>query len=190
MRLRRTTTARHNLLASVVVVAAIAGIAAVSGPKAASGQSNTNDSESVCAELFGFAAEPVPVVKSADGQTVRASVEWGNSSEFNLCFLVLDDAATNALRANPPPSASQSPSDADAAAASRCHNAYNPGRGFAFEPVPVVKSADGQTVLASVKWGYSSDHDICFLILDNAAQQTLRAHHACQTNPSSPECTS
>ncbi len=189
MRLRRRTTARQKLLASAVVLAVTGAIAAASGPKAASGQGSPINSESICADLFGFAAEPVPVVKASDGETILASVKWGYSPEHNLCYLILDDTAIETLRANPPPRANQPPADADAAAAAKCHNAYNPDRGFAAEPVPVVKTADGQTVLASVKWGHSPEHNLCYLILDNAAQQTLVAHHACQSDPSSPECT-
>ena len=65
----------------------------------------------------------------------------------------------------------------DTAAASRCHRAYNPERGFAAEPVPVVKTADRQAVLATVRWGYSAAHNLCYLVLDNQAITILRAAH-------------
>ena len=52
-----------------------------------------------CADLFRFAHGPVPVAKTADGQTTLATVQWGYNAAHNLCYLVLDDAAVAALRA-------------------------------------------------------------------------------------------
>ena len=54
--------------------------------------------------------------------------------------------------------------------------------GFGAEPVDVAKSADGQTVLAQVSWGY---HDSigCFLTLDPLALEVLRAVPAPQRLP-------
>ena len=190
MRPREKATVRQRLLAVLSAAAVVAAVAGFAGSPAAGAQPGLFSGESICAALFGFAAEPVPVVKSADGETVLASVEWGYNADHNLCYLVLDAAAVQTLRANPPTPTALPPTDTDRSAAARCHNAYNPDRGFASEPVPVVKSADGQTVLASVKWGYNADHTLCYLILDDAAQQTLLTHHPCATNPNSPECTS
>jgi len=179
-----SVTVRRRLLSVLAAVAVVSVTAGFGGSRDTGGQPGLFSDQSICAVLFGFAAEPVPVVKSSDGETVLASVEWAYSSDHNLCFLILDDIAVNTLRANPPAGAAQPPTDADRAAAARCHSAYNPERGFAAEPVPVVKTADGQVVLASVKWGYSAEHDLCYLILDGAAQQALLSHHPCQTNPS------
>ena len=122
------------------------------------------------------------MVKSADGQAVVASVKWGYNAEADLCYLVLDDAAVSTLRANPPPQGAEQPTTADVAAAGRCHNAYNPDRGFAAEPVPVAKTPDRQAVVASVKWGYNAEADLCYLVLDDAAQQTLLAAHRCHVD--------
>ncbi len=188
MRTLDAATVRQKLLAVLVAFAVAAGIVGFSGSPAAEAQSGIVSDELICAVQFGFAAEAVPVAKSADSEAVLASVEWGYSAEHNLCYLVLDDTAVSTLQANPPAPTTQLPTDADKAAAAHCHNAYNPNRGFASEPVPVVKSTDGQTILASVKWGYSTVHDLCYLILDNAAQQALLKAHPCMTNPSSREC--
>jgi len=188
MRTLYEATVLQKLLAVLVAFAVAAGIVGFSGSPAAEAQSGIVSDELICAVQFGFAAEPVPVAKSADSEAVLSSVEWGYSAEHNLCYLVLDDTAVSTLQANPPAPTTQLPTDADKAAAAHCHNAYNPNRGFASEPVPVVKSTDGQTILASVKWGYSTVHDLCYLILDNAAQQALLKAHPCMTNPSSREC--
>ncbi|WP_419846859.1 S8 family serine peptidase [Candidatus Poriferisocius sp.] len=126
-----------------------------------------------CAASFRFAEKPVPVVKTSDGQTVLASVEWGYSAEHNLCYLVLDNQAVTVLRAKRDEIIGTDPPQ-DAAAAARCHRAYNPQRGFAADPVPVVKTADGQTVLATVRWGYSSEHNLCYLVLDDQAITILQ----------------
>ena len=188
MRPREKATVRQRLLAVLSAAAVVAAVAGFAGSPAAGAQPGLFSGESICAALFGFAAEPVPVVKSADGETVLASVEWGYNADHNLCYLVLDAAAVQTLRANPPTPTALPPTDTDRSAAARCHNAYNPDRGFASEPVPVVKSADGQTVLASVKWGYNPTHTLCYLILDDAAQQALLDHHPCASNNSSPAC--
>ncbi|WP_420436714.1 hypothetical protein [Candidatus Poriferisocius sp.] len=86
-----------KLLASVVVVVIAAGLAATAGAPVAGGQTNPFGGASGCAILFGFAAEPVPVVKSADGQTVLASVRWGYSVDNDICLLILDDPARQSL---------------------------------------------------------------------------------------------
>ena len=61
-------------------------------------------------------------------------------------------------------------SQAQPSAAERCFEHHR----FGAEPVDVAKSADGQTVLAQVSWGY---HDSigCYLVLDDASLATLRA---------------
>ena len=188
MRTREKVTVRQRMLAVLAAVAVVAGVAGFAGSPSAGALFPSLSGESICAALFGFATAPVPVVKSADGETVLASVEWGYNAEHNICYLVLDDTAVQTLRANPPTPTTQPPTDSDKAAAARCHNAYNPDRGFASAPVPVVKSADGQTVLASVKWGYNAEHNICYLVLDTQAQQALLDHHSCARDNSSPAC--
>ena len=147
-------------------LAASTAILATAQPEASAGD---------CAELFRFAHNPVPVAKSADGQTTLATVQWGYSAAHNICYLVLDDDALDALRANSPTTTSAPPWDQ--AAADRCQNAYNPDRGFAGQPVPVAKTADGQTTLATIQWGYSAAHNLCFLVLDDTAVETLRTAH-------------
>ena len=60
--------------------------------------------------------------------------------------------------------------DADASIAARCFASHK----FGAEPVDVAKTADRQTVLAQLSWGY---HDAigCYLTLDEAATTALRA---------------
>ena len=60
--------------------------------------------------------------------------------------------------------------DAGASVADRCSAVHN----FGAQPVDVAKTADGQTVLAQLRWRY---HDSigCFLVLDSAATAALRA---------------
>ena len=128
-----------------------------------------------CAGLFRFAHSPVPVAKTADGQTTLATVQWGYSASQGLCYLVLDDDAVAVLRANPPRSGT--PASGDRASADRCQRAFNADRGFAGRPVPVAKAADGQTTLATVQWGYNAVHNLCYLVLDDAALEALRAAH-------------
>ncbi len=170
--------ATRTLLSALSATAALAaGIAfAVATPAAA------HDSEEAdCADLFGFAQSPVPVAKTADGQEVLATVRWGYSP--GLCYLTLDEPAIQVLRANPPTGPQQVTTPADGAAADRCHNAHNPQRGFARNQVPVAKSADGQQVLATVRWGYSPG--LCYLTLDEPAVQVLRAEPTATPTPTS-----
>ena len=168
------------LWSGVIACVLAAGLAfAASSTVAAQPINNAAD----CAASFRFAEQPVPVVKTADGQTVLASVEWGYSADHNLCYLALDDRAITVLRANEDKIIGTAPPQ-DAAAAARCHRAYNPQRGFAAEPVPVVKTADGQTVLATVRWGYSADHNLCYLVLDDQAIAVLRT---AATPPPAPD---
>ena len=168
----------RNLLTTALAVAALA--AGITFATASPAVAQVNDAAD-CAQRFGFAQNPVPVAKTADGQQVLASVRWGYTT--GLCYLILDDAAVQTLRANPPTQIPQATTSADRAAANRCHNAHRPAHGFAQNPVPVAKTADGQQVLASVRWGYTTG--LCYLTLDDAAVQTLRAgsQTAPATNP-------
>jgi len=88
--------AKALLLAFAVLMAA--GTVAVAGSAAASGVAEPGD----CADRFRFGAEPVPVAKSSDGHTVLATVSWGYNADANLCYLALDNAAVDALRAAQP----------------------------------------------------------------------------------------
>lgn len=126
-----------------------------------------------CPVLYGFGDEPVPVATTLDGQTVLATVKWKYNAYWYFCYLVLDDAAIETLRANPPQTKPQQPSAADAMAAAKCRNAFSPHNEFADEPVPVAKTGDGQVVLATVKWDYNAEDNACNLILDEAARQAL-----------------
>ena len=159
----------RRAFASLLAVAALAAGIAFAAISTAVAQV---DDAADCADRFGFARNPVPVAKTADGQQVLASVKWGYSP--GLCYLVLDDAAVHTLRTNPPTGSAQITTPADRTAADRCHSAHNPGHGFARNPVPVAKTDDGQQVLASVKWGYTNG--LCYLVLDDAAVQTLRTN--------------
>ena len=152
--------ARAKALVAAAAVLLVASVAAV--PAAASGTASPGD----CAEVFRFGAEPVPVAKSGDGNTVLATVSWGYSAEANLCYLVLDGPAIDTLRADPPSGAIPAPAPAPV-----CRDFH----GFGAEPVPVAKSADGRTVLATVSWGYSAEANLCYLVLDGPAIDTLRA---------------
>ena len=93
-----------------------------------------------CAIFFRFAHDSVPVVKATDGNAVLASVRWEYNAEHQLCYLVLDDAATAVLRANVSVLADAARQE-DRVASERCHQAYNPQRGFGRRPVPVVKDS-------------------------------------------------
>ena len=67
---------------------------------------------------------------------------------------------------------------AEQSVAMRCFEHHR----FGAEPVDVAKAADGQTVLAQVRWGY---HDSigCYLTLDDTALAVLRAAPAPQSLP-------
>ena len=155
---------------------AIASLATAATSATAQPVANAAD----CADLFRFAHNPVPVAKTADGQTTLATIRWGYNATHNICYLVLDDDAVAALRANAPTSSAAPPWDQ--AAANRCQRAYNPNRGFADQPVPVAKTADGQTTLATIRWGYNATHNLCYLVLDDTANTALRTAHQ-QTSP-------
>ena len=164
--LRAETAARRRWAGVLVVVCLLVGVP-VAGESVAGGAG--------CAGLFRFAHGPVPVAKTADGQTTLATVQWGYNAAHNLCYLVLDDAAVAVLRASAPQG--RVSASGDQASAERCQRAYNPDRGFAGQPVPVAKTADGQTTLATVQWGYNAVHNLCYLVLDDAAVAALRAAH-------------
>ena len=95
-----------------------------------------------------------------------AQVRWGFHEAIG-CFLVIDDAALQTLRAAPAPLGFPA---GDPDAARRCSEVHE----FGAQPVDVAKTADGQTVLAQLRWGF---HDSigCFLVLDTAATAALRA---------------
>ena len=95
-------------------------------------------------------------------------MSWGYHDAIG-CYLTLDEAALGVLRASPAPPGFPA---GDAEAAQRCFEAHQ----FGAELVDVAKSADGQTVLAQVSWGYHNAIG-CYLTLDPAATTTLRAAH-------------
>ena len=165
----------RKAIASLLAVAALAAGIAFAAISTAVAQV---DDASDCADRFDFGRNPVPVAKTADGQQVLASVKWGYSP--GLCYLVLDDAAVQTLRDNPPTGSAQVTTPDDWTAADRCYDAHNPKHGFAYSPVPVAKSADGQQVLASVKWGYTNG--LCYLVLDDNALNTLQAYAPITSN--------
>ena len=157
--------------ASAVCVLAV-GLAIAMSPATAA---QSDNGAANYAGLFRFAQAPVPVpvVKTADGQTTLATVQWGYNATHNICYLILDYTAIAVLRANAASITGATPPQ-DESAATRCHIAYNPQRGFARQPVPVVKTPDGETTLATVQWGYNATYNICYLVLDDQATTILR----------------
>ena len=121
-----------------------------------------------CFAVHQFGAQPVDVAKSADRQTVLAQLSWGYHDAIG-CYLTLDEAALQTLRAAPAPLGFPA---GDPSAAQQCSAVHK----FGAQPVDVAKSADRQTVLAQVRWGF---HDAigCYLALDEAATAALRAAH-------------
>lgn len=159
-------------------LALLLGVAAV--PAAAQGDAGGGEEPSAaqrCFEHHRFGAEPVDVAKSVDGETVLAQVGWGWHEAIG-CYLALDDEAVAVLRAAPAP---QSLPEAPTDASRRCFEHHQ----FGERPVDVVKSADRQSVLARLSWGY---HDSigCYLTLDDTALATLRAAHTAGSPPPTP----
>ncbi len=148
--------------------ALLLGLAGTFNPASAQDQVQQTAAER-CFEHHKFGAQPVDVAKTAEGDTVLAQVSWGYHDTIG-CYLTLDDTALAVLRAAPLP---QSLPDARTATSLRCFAHHR----FGAEPVDVAKTADRQSVLARLSWGY---HDTigCFLALDNTALSTLRAAHA------------
>ena len=150
------------MLAVVLVATGLA----FANAQGATAQSADQSAAERCSEFHLFGAEPVDVAKSGDGQTVLAQVSWGYHGSIG-CYLTLDDDAVDALRAaGPPTSLPQGQTDDSR----RCFEHHR----FGEEPVDVAKTTDGQTVLARLSWGYH-DSISCFLALDSAAINTLRA---------------
>ncbi|MDE0116035.1 MAG: fibronectin type III domain-containing protein [bacterium] len=138
----------------------------VANAQEATAQSADQSAAERCSEFHLFGAEPVDVAKSGDGETVLAQASWGHHDSIG-CYLALDGDAVSALRAaGPPQSLPQGQTDAS----TRCFEHHR----FGAEPVDAAKTADGQTVLARLSWGFS-DSIGCFLALDPAAVDTLRA---------------
>lgn len=123
-----------------------------------------------CSEYHKFGGQPVDVAKSADNSRVLARVLWGYSAEWGFCYLVLDDSATETLRASAGQLADPSPDDADPAAAARCSRHHR----FGGQPVDVAKTADNSRTLAQAHWNYNAQHNICYLTLNPAATEALR----------------
>ena len=64
-------------------------------------------------------------------------------------------------------------------AVARCSSYHR----FGGQPVDIVKTADLSRVLAQAHWGYNSQAGICYLTLDNQAQDILRANADSLPNP-------
>ncbi len=165
---------RSGFLYRVAPLLAVCGLlsGAVAASQAAAQVGAEQSAAQRCFEHHRFGAQPVDVAKTADGQTVLAQTNW-NWHDAIGCYLTLDDAALAALRAAPAP---QSLPDAETEDSKRCFQHHQ----FGQRPVDVAKTADRQTVLARLSWGY---HDAigCYLVLDNAALAALRA--AAQPEP-------
>ncbi len=147
--------------------ALLVGLAAFASPVSAHGPAQQSAAQQ-CFERHQFGAQPVDVAKTADGQTVLAQTSW-NWHDAIGCYLTLDDQALAILQAAPSP---QSLPEAETAASQRCFDSHH----FGAKPVDVAKTADGQTVLARLSWGYHGTIG-CYLVLDNTALATLRNAH-------------
>ena len=130
--------------------------------------SEEDDAAARCFAVHQFGAQPVDVAKSADRQTVLAQLSWGFHESIG-CYLTLDEAALQTLRAAPAPLGFPA---GDPDAAQQCSAVHK----FGAQPVDVAKSADRQTVLAQVRWGFHESIG-CYLALDEAATAALRAAH-------------
>ena len=121
-----------------------------------------------CFAVHKFGAQPVDVAKTADRETVLAQLSWGYHESIG-CYLTLDEAALGVLQAAPAPLGFPA---ADPAVSQQCFEAHK----FGAQPVDVAKSADRQTVLAQVRWGFHQSIG-CYLTLDTTATAALRAAH-------------
>ena len=165
---------KSKAAAVFAVVGLVFGLAVESnGPVSAQAPAQQSVAER-CFEHHRFGAQSVDVAKTADGQTVLAQTRW-NWHDAIGCFLTLDEQALATLRAAPPP---QRLPNAPTDDSRRCFRHHK----FGESPVDVAKSADGQTVLARLSWGY---HIIigCYLVLDDTALATLRG--TAQPDPTS-----
>ena len=127
-----------------------------------------DDTAQRCFAVHQFGAQPVDVAKSADGETVLAQLNWGFHEAIG-CYLTLNEAALQTLRAAPPPLGFPA---GDPSAAQQCSAVHK----FGAQPVDVAKADNRQTVLAQVRWGFHASIG-CFLALDTAATAALRAAH-------------
>ena len=156
---------RQGLGLGLALVLAASVLVAVNAQEATA-QSADQSAAERCSEFHLFGAEPVDVAKTADNITVLAQARWGYHDSIG-CYLTLDDEAVIALRAaGPPASLPEGPTEDSR----RCFEHHR----FGAEPVDVAKTANGQTVLARLSWGYT-DTIGCFLALNPAAVLTLRA---------------
>ena len=121
-----------------------------------------------CFAVHKFGAQPVDVAKTANRETVLAQLSWGFHESIG-CFLTLDEAALGVLQAAPAPASFPA---ADPVASQQCFDVHK----FGAQPVDVAKSADRQTVLAQVRWGFHQSIG-CYLTLDTTATAALRAAH-------------
>ena len=153
-------------MSCVVAVVAFVGVlaAVTASPAGAQGDPEPTAAQR-CFEHHKFGEQPVDVAKTADNQTVLAQVSWGYHESIG-CFLTLDETALAALQAAPPPPDLPTAETEDSR---RCFEHHQ----FGQRPVDVAKTADKQTVLARLSWGY---HDSigCYLTLDNHSLNTLR----------------
>ncbi|WP_419850949.1 alpha/beta fold hydrolase [Candidatus Poriferisocius sp.] len=165
-------------MARVVALALLAGSVLVAvGAQGATAESVERSAAERCSEFHRFGAQPVDVAKTGDGQTALAQVRWGYHESIG-CFLALDDDALAALRGAGPPGSLPGGETDDSR---RCFEHHR----FGAEPVDVAKTVNGQTVLARLSWGY--DESIgCYLTLDSAAINTLRAADLAATAEPSP----
>ncbi|MYJ62062.1 MAG: hypothetical protein F4095_07100, partial [Acidimicrobiia bacterium] len=192
----RTRPRAKLLLASAAVAIAFAvsggAVAVIDEQSAVDHQSNEGSVAERCYAHHGLAQRPIPVARTADLQTDLAVVQWDYNESIG-CYLTLDGNALAVLRCQwlsnhapllstrCPPSQiyrhlpahdEQAVAEAEAVA-KRCFAAY----GVGLEPIPVVKTANGQVVLAAVSWAHD-EANRCHLTIDDVALGQLRNFHA------------
>ena len=123
-----------------------------------------------CSSYHRFGAQPVDIVKTSDLSRVLAQAHWGWSTQGGFCYLTLDDAAIEVLRANADRLPDPVVATVDDTATDRCSEYHR----FGAQPVDIAKTTDLSRVLARASWGYTSG--ICYLTLDAAAIGILRAN--------------
>ena len=162
-------------MAAVFVASSLVfGLAVAAGSQASAQSPDQQSAAQRCFEYHRFGAEPVDVAKTADGLAVLAQTSWNWHGAIG-CYLTLDEGALAFLRAAPSPQDQPNDSTDDSR---RCFKHHR----FGESPVDVAKTADGQTVLARLNWGYNNTIG-CYLVLDDSALATLRA--ATQPDPPS-----
>ena len=165
---------KRNVALVLAVSSLVFGLAVLPAtPVSAQGQAQQTVAQR-CFEHHKFGAQPVDVAKTADGETVLAQTSW-NWHDAIGCYLTLDPQSLAVLQAAPPP---QILPNGPTSASKQCFGHHK----FGESPVDVAKTADRQTVLARLSWGYHESIG-CYLTLDSTALATLRAAYEESARP-------